>query len=327
MSYYSPSELRAKGEEIVEEAANATIREQDSFLEANYERRQDDLAAGEEGPASPYYSEDEIRTWVREQYDWIPDWLESRAKPDPADFEDIVTSAQQVHFKLSSDTALGAMNLVQGEIEEWRGTFINNFQTSVTAPFEIIKGNQVTVAEMLVGAAEGIVNLYHGYRRDNSALADKTIEALKDCGQKDGGGAKMGLTILSALTGVVGAALAIPSGGTSLAVTGLVLATIGAGSSLAAGAIDGSDPTDNIELGAPTVSEVMSNMISASSDINMSLSDEEQKITEVLNDNFTLITSLRQLSNSQGKVSPLLPMRPTLADADNPTTGMTPDRE
>ena len=327
MSYYSESELYAKGEEIVEEAANATIREQDSYLKATQDHRAYDNARGIEGPVGPWYLEDEIRAWVRQQYDWVPDWFQSKAKPDPAEFEDIIASAQQVEFKLSSDTAIGGMNGVESEIEEWRGTFINNLQNGVTEPFDIIVQNQLTVAKSLVGNAEGIVNLYHGLRRDYSELADKTIEALKDCGEKDGGGAKMGLTIVSALAGVAGAALAIPSGGTSLAVTGLVIATIGAGAGLGANAIDGTDPTDSLELGAPTVPEVMGNMIDRASDIYTKLQEEEQKITDVLNGNLELIIALRQLGNAKGVVTPLMPMRPTIADADNPTSGIEPDRE
>ena len=264
---------------------------------------------------------------MREQYDWVPDWFQSKAKPDPAEFEDIIASAQQVEFKLSSDTAIGGMNGVESEIEEWRGTFINNLQNGVTEPFDIIVQNQLTVAKSLVGNAEGIVNLYHGLRRDYSTLADKTIEALKDCGEKDGGGAKMGLSILSALASVVTAGLTGPTSTSAMSIGGLVVATIGAGANLGSNAIDDADPTENLDLGAPTVSEVMGNMIDRSSDITTALHEQEEKITGVLNDNLELMIAVRQLGNAKGLVTPLMPMRPTIADADNPTSGIEPDRE
>lgn len=333
MSYYSRSELRGKGEEIVEEAANATVREYDSEQKA---ARAKAAAEGTSiGPGGHQYSDEEIKNWVREQYNWVPDFFERQADPEPDGWDDIVASVDAVQGKFgggnsSADPGLSFAAKAQAEIEEWEGHFSENLQNSVLIPFPTIADNQGKVATMLAETLGATVNLYRGWRRDNSGLADETIKALKDCGTKDGGDAKLGLSIVIAIAAITTAALAIPTGGGSLvlgaAVTakvGLGLATVSSGAVIAGNFVPKEGP--KLQLGAPTVSEVMSNMVTAHTDFYNKLLDEEEKITKALDANYEVLTSLRQLANAEGVVGPLTPMRPSIAGAENPSSGLGPE--
>lgn len=334
MSYYSKSELRKKGEEIVEEAANATVREYKSEQKAERE-----MAAAEGrsiGPGGVHYEDGEIKDWVREQYKWIPDFFERQAQPEPEGFEPIVDAVAAVSGKFggsggTADPGLGYTDKVQAEIEEWQGHFSENLQNNVLVPFPTIAGNHGKIGTMLDETLGSIVNLYKGWRVDNSTLADKTIEALKDCGTKDGGDAKLGLVILGAIAGIAAAALAIPTGGGSVvlgaavnAQIGLALTTVAAGAAITNFSIP-AESGPKLQLGAPTVSEVMGNMVNAHTDFYNKLLDEEEKVTKALDANYEVLTSLRQLANAEGKVSPIMPMRPTIADSKNPSSGLAPE--
>ncbi|GAA4925203.1 hypothetical protein [Stackebrandtia albiflava] len=325
MSYYSKSELRAKGEEIVDEAVRATQDEnEDSWLQAQQGMDRDPNV---EDISTPWYEPAELEAWVREQLAWIPDHFEREADPDPESFQGISDAVNATMSKLgggdssSADPNLSFTDKAQAEMEEWDGVFSENFQNGFTIPFPTIVQNQAATAKMLNDALDGLINVYRGKRRDYSELADQTIAALKNCGARDGGDEKMGLTILGALTGIAGAALAIPSGGTSLAVTGLVLATIGASASIGGEFVP---EEKNLALGAPTVMEVISNMISRQSDIYTAVYDQEEKIAGVLDGNYELLTSVRQLGAAKGLATPLTPLRPSIADAEDPSTGLTP---
>ncbi|TWJ08089.1 hypothetical protein LX16_4309 [Stackebrandtia albiflava] len=326
MSYYSKSELRAKGEEIVDEAVAATIREADSCADA-----QDGLHRDEHGTdahGSHEYSHEEVEGWVREQLAWIPDHFEREADPEPDNFEGISDAVNTTMSKLgggdsaSADPNIAFSAKAQAEIEEWDGVFSENFQNGFTIPFPTIVQNQAAVAKMLNDSLGAIVNVYRGKRRDYSELADQTIAALKNCGARDGGDEKMGLTILGAVAGIAAAALAIPSGGTSLYVGGIVLATI-AGSAAIGG--ETVPKEKNLALGAPTVMEVISNMISRQSDIYTAVYDQEEKIAGVLDGNYELLTSVRQLGAAKRIATPLTPLRPSIADAEDPSSGLTPE--
>ncbi|HZE41451.1 MAG TPA: hypothetical protein VE172_21835 [Stackebrandtia sp.] len=333
-SYYSPSELDDKAHEIIKEAKAATIRDAESYRDAVNAKYQTDYNnAGNTGTAPPAMmpigpdEEKEFEGWLDTYFDWIPPAYADYTKPQPEGFDSIISACKSVETTFGqSDGAIGNsdtsyINKAESEMGEWLGSLSENLQNNFLVPFPVIASNHGKIAQMLRMAMEGTQNIYAGQKRDISECADQTIDALKDVGGRDGGSESMGLTILGALTSIAGAALAIPSGGTSLAVTGVVLATIGAGTSIG-GQLVPADQT--LPLGGDTADDVISNMLDRMSDICTKVYDKEQDVCDVLSKNYDLLSTLRQLANAKGESGPVVPLRPTIADSKDPTSGLTP---
>ena len=314
MPEYSKAELRAKGEEIIDEAVLATEREQESLNEA-YE----DM--GEHGnPSADNTLMENIEGYVRDQLSWIPDALEGMADPEPDGFEDLIEKCDEIYNYVTPNGAgtSPATNAdeLQTSMGQWEGLFAQSMSNRVISPLSKIAANHEMIADVLQRSSKGIKAVYRAKRVDVSDMCDKTIEALKACGDKDGTEVKMGLVVLGAIVGVAGAAV---TGGASIA-----LAVAGAGISIGSEAIPEGDD-NGPELGAPTVNEVIGNMIDAMSKINETVSDEEQKACELLDANYEILTSSRSITNGQtgaDKVSELVPIRPQ--GTDDPGASVRP---
>jgi hypothetical protein len=338
MSFYSPSELQSKAEEIVEEAVAATYREAESYRQAvNAKYQQDYNAAGYEGEAPPGMmpigpeQEAEFRSYVEGSFDYIPPSFESYTKPQPEPFDAIVTSFETVEGTFGgSDTStrnsgLDFTDKAQAEIEEWEGFLSENLQNSLLIPFPSISANHGKIARSLRECMEATREIYNGQKRDISDIADKTIDALKECGTRDGSDAKLGLTVLAAVTAVVGIALTPVTGGASTAIgfgVAMSLQTIGSAGSITSITIP---PDEEIQLGGETVNDVISNMFSAMSDLSTKVYEQEEKVIGVLEHNYDEIVKVRQHSNTTGESSQIMPLRPKLADSDDPSSGLAPE--
>lgn len=334
MSLYSKSELRQKGEEIVKEAANATLREAESHEDAYREQQAEDghstAGPGAQTRAITEEEKAQLKAWVEDELSWVPDSIYNMGDPDidGDGFDSLISSVEEVAGKFggtgsaSGDPDLEFTAKAQAEIEEWQGVFAENFQNSFTIPFPTIQENQGKVGNMLYESAKAAKNVYVAKRRDVSEMCDKTIAALQACGERDGGDEKMGLVILGGVVAIASAALAVPSGGTSVYAGGIALSVISAGISVGA---EAAPESQDLDLGAPTVNEVIGNMISRMSDINQGVSDQEQDVCKALDANYEVLTSVRSIANAEKSISPLTPMRPSIVTADDPTSGLNPE--
>ena len=336
MSLYSKSELRQKGEEIVKEAANATLREAESHKEAyRGQQSEDGDPTGTTGPGAQKFAitEEEkaqLKAWVEDELSWVPDSIYAMGDPDidGDGFDSLISSTEEVASKFggtgsaSGDPDLEFTAKAQAEIEEWQGVFAENFQNSFTIPFPTIRKNQGKVGNMLYESAKATKNVYMAKRRDVSEMCDKTIAALQACGERDGGDEEMGLVLLGGVVAIASATLAVPSGGMSVYAGGIALSVISAGISVGA---EATPETEKLDLGAPTVNEVIGNMIERMGEIREAVEDQEQDVCKALDANYEVLTSVRSMANAEKSISPLTPMRPSIVTADDPTSGLTPE--
>ena len=102
-------------------------------------------------------------------------------------------------------------------------------------------GNQQTIARTLGELLEAEQALYRQAQGDMLQLAEKAEEAIKAVGTENRPEYKTFLTILSAVTWIAGAALAIPSAGASIYAGVVTFNAVAAMSGAAAGLLPGGD--------------------------------------------------------------------------------------
>lgn len=333
--WYNKAELKAKGDEVVKEAKLATRREAESYRAAlDAQAQQEARSKGVENTEhirgmQPITKEEEaeFNAYLDESFSWIPSAFEGYGDPNPDDFDGIIKDLAKVEGTFGgsqSSTKNGDLawtEKAKSEIEEWKGVFAENLYNNLLLPLPTIQDNHGKIAHVLTEAMKGTQNIYNGQKRDISQLADDTIKQLKKCGTRDGDNTKLGLTVAACLMGVAAAALALPSGGTSVYVTGIVMASISSSTIITNATVK---PGDG-DIGGKTVNDVIKSMSDGMSRISTEVSDQEQKVVKVLSKNYEMLTGLRQLGNSSKKPTPISPMRPTIADSKNPSSGLKPE--
>src|SRR5699024_6075065 len=160
--------------------------------------------------ALPISLMENIEGYVRESLSWVPDTLESMGDPDPDGFDSLIEKCDEIYNHVTPNGA-GTSPAIQADalqtsMSQWEGLFAQSMSERVISPLSKITANHEMIADVLQGSSKGIQALYKAKRRDVSELCDKTIEALKACGEKEGSDAKMALTVIGAIAGIAGAA-------------------------------------------------------------------------------------------------------------------------
>lgn len=334
-SFYSPSELRTKAEEIVTVAKEETLKALYFYMDAaDPELAQEYFATGRiddrsfrnepEVPMLNPSGRREFDAWIDNHLAWIPGSFEPFTEPQPEDIDPLVDQAQSLaQIFGAADGALGNSDTswirkAQTDMADWEGVLSNNFQNNVLVPLPEIAANHGRIAENLAEAMRATRNLYAAQKRDISEVADQTIAALKGVNKRGADDTAMGLTIVGALAVGVGAMLSLATAGASLAGA---LALVEAGAAIGAATVAaGSAP-----LGGKSVPEVLDNMVNRMNDISTKRQEKETKAAKALEKNHELLVALRQLSNSTGRTGPVIPLRPRLLTDPDPTTGLFPE--
>jgi hypothetical protein len=143
-------------------------------------------------------------------------------------------------------------------------------------------------------------------------LGDGEALRLATSGGEDKPEHRTRLTILSAVTWIAGAALAIPSGGASLYAGVVTLNAIAAVSSAAASLLPAGSAKS---LSADTVDGVLAKMSEVMAQARSDLAEREKDITSALQHNLEALASLRRQAEDAKVNSPVVPAQPTIVDA------------
>lgn len=247
------------------------------------------------------------------------------AEPDPADFDDLIAEIQEVEDRLATGEAeTSAASALSALSSDWDGAFSTNLSTAFFGPMEVIPQNLRVVAQTVRETLEANQAVFKTAQNNLYVLGQKTVEALETVTDKDPDDTKFGLAILAAVTAIGAAALAIPTGGTSVAlyVGAVSLTTVSASATVASGLIPPEEPKP---LGGETVDEVIANMYDGIQQAYSDINTAEDDIIKVLSDNYDEITEYTQQATKEKQASLLSPMRPSIADASDPTSGLKPD--
>ena len=143
-------------------------------------------------------------------------------------------------------------------------------------------------------------------------LSESVLEAIQAAGTPGKPEAKKTyLTILSAVTWIAGAALAIPSGGASIYAGVVTLNALAAASGAAASLLPGGDPKS---LDADTVDGVLEKMSQVVTDARAQLAAKMNDILAALTHNQAALAALRQ-DEAAAVPTPVTPSRPAILDA------------
>jgi hypothetical protein len=188
-------------------------------------------------------------------------------------------------------------------------TNLRNFLTS----FLIMPGNQQAIARTLRELLEAEQALRRQAQGNMLQLAERALDAIKASGTENRPETKTYLTILSAVTWIAGAALAIPSGGASIYAGVVTLNALAAVSGAAASLVPGGDPKS---IGADRIDDVLENVSQVMHEAQAQVAAREQDIVTALEHNCQTLTAVRQHTAAAGTAGPVTPSQPAIIDAD-----------
>ncbi|MCD4524565.1 hypothetical protein [Nocardioides sp. cx-173] len=161
--------------------------------------------------------------------------------PEPSEFDPAMDSLRLAMANLSSGEVdsdpisnqpvsvnmnLLEIDSVAGELTEWEGEAMESFRDHVQTPFPGVTKNLYNAAAVLYGAAEAEKAMWEAANNDLNSIADKAISAADKMCETGSGQASFWITVTAS---VVGVALAVPTGGASVAAVAGVFAVAGSG--------------------------------------------------------------------------------------------------
>jgi hypothetical protein len=249
---------------------------------------------------------------VESSYEWIVPAFREWAASDPEVFTEHIAAIRGVEGRLGDGEALrlatsAQINLASG----WDGAYCTNLRNFL-GTLLVVRANQQAVARTLRELLEAEQALYRQAQGDILRLADNVRLAIEGIGEQGKPEHRTHLTILSAVTWIAGAALAIPSGGASLYAGVVTLNAIAAVSSAAASLLPAGSAKS---LSADTVDGVLEKMSEVMAQARSDLAEREKDITSALQHNLEALASLRRQAEDAKVNSPVVPAQPTLVDA------------
>lgn len=310
----------------------STAREKKMEEFEQFAARQASLAQKSDPDNASSYTRSNCYGYSREQWDAavetingmyseFEDWFMAFGSPNPDDFTELIDTMAAAEENLGS--ALGiksAATLAETDLgANWAGAFSNNLRSNFLAPLSAgITDNQAVLALVLRNALEANQTIYRAAQNDVFNIAQDAIGALGVIGAGDNG--KTALAILAAVIPLGGAILMpITAGGSAIA-AGVALAAVQAGIAAADEKIPEKAAISTYELGAPTVDEVMANVVGA---LNKEWADIETKEDEIVNslkDMYDATIKARQVDNAFLDYRFIVPMAPAVNSSD-PTAG------
>ena len=313
MSY---EELKAHAEEIKQLAIDQTVNQ----------LIQGSAGAGAYGgspPISTYQDLAEQQFAGTEQV--FDEWVDL---PDPSLLEGGVSDLSSALGYLSSESYLtddkakeyaggGGTSFNISQIEP-TGAFMQGWQSGTSTSyanfaslFGPVTANLSMCASVLKGASEAEMEIWKRAREDVDDLAHATIDALKNCLDKDPGDVATVLAVVGAVSGIV----AVPfTAGGSLAAS-YTFAAIAGGTSLG-GAFLPEDEENDGTISGDTPAEIVTSLNDNLTKLNADITAKEEDVKSALSQT---IADYRAALALEPGVSPVKMPRPTVAD--NPSFG------
>jgi hypothetical protein len=255
----------------------------------------------------------EYEKQLEESYKWIVPAFQAWAVHDPDALTPGITAIKAAEDRLGDGQAVRFANSAQINLaSQWDGSYCTNLRNFLTS-FLIMPGNQQAVTRILRELLEAEQALHRQAQGNMLQLAEKAGEAIKACGTQNRPETKTFLTILSAVTWIAGAALAIPSGGASIYAGVVTFNALAAVSGAAASLLPGGDAKS---IGADRVDDVLKNVSQVMLEARAQIATREQDIVAALEHNHQALAAVRQRSAATGAAGPVTPSQPTIIDAE-----------
>jgi hypothetical protein len=256
---------------------------------------------------------EEYEKHLEDSCDWIVPAFQAWAAHDPDALTAGIAAIKAAEDRLGDGEAVRFANSAQIDLaSQWDGSYCTNLRNFL-ASFLIMPGNQQTIARTLRELLEAEQALYRQAQGNMLQLAEKAEEAVKACGTENRPETKTFLTILSAVTWIAGAALAIPSGGASIYAGVVTFNAVAAVSGAAASLLPGGDAKS---IGADKVEGVLENVSQVMREARAQLTAREQDIVAALEHNQQALAAVRQRSAVTGTADPVSPSQPAIVSAE-----------
>lgn len=250
---------------------------------------------------------------LEDSYHWIVPAFQAWAAHDPDALTPAIGAINAAADRLGDGQAVRFANSAQINLaSQWDGSYCTNLRNFL-ASFLIMPGNQQTIARTLRELLEAEQALYRQAQGNMLQLAEKAEEAIKAVGTENRPEYKTFLTILSAVTWIAGAALAIPSAGASIYAGVVTFNAVAAVSGAAAGLLPGGDAKS---IGADKIDDVLQNVSQVMQEARAQIAAREQDIVAALEHNHQTLAAVRQRSAETGTAGPVTPSQPTIITAE-----------
>lgn len=322
------ADIPAKADEIIRLAREKKKQEAEGYAEYQAQKMREQYPdSGDYYSRSNYYGYSQedwegYRAEVDGMYGEIKASYVKFGTPDPKKFKPLIESIQAAEDRLGAGEAQSNANTAESTMAaNWGGAFSSNLRNGFLSPIvSAIPANQQLLAQSVRKSLEADKALYEVSQNNIYVLSQKTIEALEKCGEKDADDLKAGLVILGCVTAIASVALAPFTAGSSLVLgTSMALGMISAAAGTTNFFIP---PAEDKPLGGKTVDDVIANMYTVMSDAWTDISTKEDDIIKCCDDNYNNVVKVRQEANGVGKASAFTPLRPTIADAKDPSEGL-----
>jgi len=256
---------------------------------------------------------EEYEKQLEDSYNWIVPAFQAWAAHDPDTLTPGITAIKAVGDRLGDGQAVRFANSAQINLaSQWDGSYCTNLRNFLTC-FLIMPGNQQTIARTLRELLEAEQALYRQAQGNMLQLARKAEEAIKACGTENRPETRTFLTILSAVTWIAGAALAIPSAGASIYAGVVTFNAVAAVSGAAASLLPGGDAKS---IGADRVDDVLANVSQVMLEARAQIAERERDIVAALEHNHRTLAAVRHRSTATGMAGPVTPSEPTIINAE-----------
>jgi hypothetical protein len=266
-----------------------------------------------QGPAVIAAFREEYEKQLENNYSWIVPAFQAWAIRDPDALTPAITAVKAVEDRLGDGQAVRFANNAQIDLaSQWDGSYSTNLRNFL-ASFLIMPGNQQTIARTLRELLEAEQALDRQAQGNMLQLAEKAGQAIKASGTENRPETKTFLTILSAVTWIAGAALAIPSGGASIYAGVVTFNAVAAVAGAAASLLPGGDAKS---IGADRVDDVLQNVSQVMDEARAQIAAREQDIVAALEHNHRTLAAVRQRSAATGTAGPVTPSQPAIINAE-----------
>jgi hypothetical protein len=254
---------------------------------------------------------------VEASSEWIVPAFRAWAVPDPDALAPYVKALRAAEDRLGDGQVVRVANSAQINLaSQWDGAYCTGLRNFFAA-FLVIAGNQQTIARTLRELLEAQQALCRQAQENMIKLSENILTAVQAAGKPEKSGTRTYLTILSAVTWIAGAALAIPSGGASIYAGVVTFNAVAAVSGAAASLLPGGDPKS---LDADTVDGVLEKMSQVMTDARAHLAEKQNDILAALTHNQAALAALRQ-DTTAAAATPVTPSRPAILDAKQEEIG------
>jgi hypothetical protein len=314
--------VKARSQQYTEDVQSSWKEWQQAYTEWRTQQRAREPATAsgppQRPPAAPSSAlitaaREEYEKHLEDSYNWIVPAFQAWAAHDPDALIPGITAIKAAEDRLGDGQAVRFANSAQINLaSQWDGSYCTSLRNFLTS-FLIMPGNQQAIARTLRELLEAEQALCRQAQGNMRQLAEKAEEAIKACGTENRPETRTFLTILSAVTWIAGAALAIPSGGASIYAGVVTFNAVAAVSGAAASLLPGGDAKS---IGADRVDDVLENVSQVMLEARAQIATREQDIVAALEHNHQTLAAVRQRAAETGTAGPVTPSQPAIINAE-----------